>query len=173
MRFEDQLKGGDLRSLGISNEIAASIHEQASFDNLFACFYHPDRLVAMRSIDAVEKITRQAPQYLQPHKTELTALIHQACTKEFKWHLPLLIVRLHLSETEYGDVWTTLTSWALDRNESRIVRVNAIQGLHDLLKQHPDLKTDYNQTIETLNNEKVPSIRARISKLEKVRLPSS
>lgn len=166
MRFIDQLKGGDLRSLGQSNEIAQSVNDQESFNDLFKGFYYPDRVVAMRSIDAVEKITLLHPEYLHSHKAELIELLHQFSPKEFKWHLPLLIVRLDLTENETGEVWATLTNWALDRNESRIVRVHSIQGLHDLLAQHPDLHRDYDQTIEELETENIPSIKARIRKLK-------
>ena len=166
MEFSDQLKGGDLRSLGNANEIAGSIHDQVSFNDLFKCLFDADRVVAMRSIDAVEKITREHPEYLQPRKAELLQLLHQSSPKEFKWHLPLLFVRLDLSNDETGEVWATLTNWALDKNESRIVRVNSLQGLHDLLLIHRDLQRDYDQTILELEQENIPSITARIRKLK-------
>lgn len=166
MEFSDQLKGGDLRSLGNADELAESIQDQQSFDDFFKCLFDADRVVAMRSIDAVEKITREHPHYLRPHTAELLALLHQSSPKEFKWHLPLLFVRLDLTDDETGELWATLTNWAQDKKESRIVRVNSIQGLYDLLMIHPELQRDFIQTIEELETENIPSIKARIRKLK-------
>ena len=166
MRFSEQLKGGDLRSLGKAKEISESIQDQAGFNDLFKCLFDADCVVAMRSIDAVEKITRAHPHYLRLHKTELLPLLHQYLPKEFKWHLPLLLVRLDLSDSETGEVWATLTNWALDKNESRIVRVNSLQALHDFVMLNPDLQRDYKQTIDGLQLENIPSINARVRKLK-------
>ena len=164
MRFIEELKGGDLRSLGKSNQIAKQVNDQEAFNDLFDCIFHPDRVVAMRSIDAVEKITIDHPEYLQAHKLKLLALLDQDSPKEFKWHLPLLIVRLSLSSSETGKVWEKLSQWALDKTESRIVRVHSIQGMFDLLKNYPDLKGDFDLTVEELKQSGIPSIIARLKK---------
>lgn len=166
MQFLDQLKGGDLRSLGQSNEVVKCISTQQSFNELFKCIFYPDRVVAMRSMDAVEKVTLVHPEYLQQHSSELFQLLDQAQYKEFKWHLPLLIVRLSFSKVEAGKVWEKLTNWALDQNESKIVRVNSIQALYYLLKQYPDLRTGFNQTLKELEKTDIPSIKARLKQFK-------
>ncbi|HWY97829.1 MAG TPA: hypothetical protein VNY36_01980, partial [Bacteroidia bacterium] len=70
-----------------------------------------------------------------------------------------------------GIVWAKLTSWALNKKESRIVRVFSLQGLFDLLKQAPELRVDYEQTLTTLEGEPIPSIAARVRILRK-KLPN-
>jgi hypothetical protein len=37
-----------------------------------------------------------------------------------------MMPRVALTDLELGKVWHTLVSWALDKSESRIVRVNAL-----------------------------------------------
>jgi hypothetical protein len=70
-----------------------------------------------------------------------------------------------LTRDELNQVWHILTYWALNPNESKIVRVNSMQGLFDLSRKFPDLKIDFEQTLDTLGHEPVPSIQARIKKL--------
>lgn len=164
----DTLSGGDLRSIGKSNAVAHQVRSQQQFDKLFEGLFHNDRLIVMRTADAIEKITREQYAYLHPHKKTLLRLLATAKEKELKWHLASLVSRLKLTKTELGKVWTILTQWALDADESRIVRVNSVQGLFELSKQSPSLKNDYELTLTQLEKEEVPSIRARIRHIRKV-----
>jgi hypothetical protein len=62
-------------------------------------------------------------------------------------------------------VWDLLTNWATDKNESKIVRVNSIQGLFKLSKQNHELSHDFDLTLSKIKREKLPSLNARIKKL--------
>jgi hypothetical protein len=166
-KFHDILLGGDLRSIGKANEIVALVKSQADFDDLFIGLTNVDRKVVMRTADAIEKITIHSPDLLKKHKTELLHLCQTARDIELKWHLALIISRLRLTEKELGNIWQTLTKWASDKKESKIVRVNSIQGLSNLLKQKPELMPDFNLTLTEIEKDKIPSINARIKKLKK------
>lgn len=106
------------------------------------------------------------PEYLYSHAKELLDLSRRTTFIELKWHLAQLLTRLDFSEEEFVTVWDMLTSWALDKQESRIVRVNAMQGLFDLLPQHQELLQDFNLTIAEMETEPIPSIKARIRMLK-------
>lgn len=93
--------------------------------------------------------------------------LKDAQDKEFKWHLALLVSRINLNRNEIGQVWTKLTKWAKDKSESKIVRVNSLQALHDLTKKYTDLERDFVLTIQEVKCENVPSINARIRKFAK------
>ncbi len=160
--FEKILSGGDLRSIGKSDSVVLKIQNQNDFDELFKCMFHKDRIVVMRAADTIEKITINNPTYLTKHKKKILELCNTAIDKELKWHLALLIPRLHLDRMELGKTWNTLTHWAEDKRESRIVRVNSIQGLFELSKQEKSLTQDLNLTLLELENENIPSINARI-----------
>ena len=167
LKIEDFLTHGDMRSIGKSNKLVLMIDNQKDFDKLFGYLFSEDDKVAMRSADAIEKITLQQPRYLKAHKKEILSLCKKASYIGLKWHLALLVARLSLTEKELGLVWQQLTNWLTNRKESRIVRVNALQSLFDLMKNKPELLLDFNQTIAQLAPENIPSINSRLKKLLK------
>ena len=168
-KFQDILKGGDLRSIGSANEIVSMVHDQKTFDELFECLCHEDRIVVMRTADAIEKITLRKPEFLQKHKTELFNLCLIANNIELKWHLALLISLPVLNKEELDRAWYILSRWARDKKESKIVRVNSVQALYNLMQQNPGLSDDYHKLISEIGKEKIASLDARIRKLQKTR----
>lgn len=165
--FEKLLSGGDLRSIGKSESVILSVKNQNDFDELFKCLFHKDRLVVMRAADAIEKITVKQQQYLLAHKKEIIQLCKVAKDKELKWHLCLLIPRLALEEVEFYECWRMLTNWAKEKSDSKIVRVNSIQGLYEMMQRDSGLKNEFDLILREIEKEKVPSISARIQKLQK------
>ncbi|MGZ5242611.1 MAG: hypothetical protein ACXWW0_01935 [Bacteroidia bacterium] len=156
------LSGGDLRSKGKSEEVIKLINNQETFDELYNCLFDADRLVVLRAADAIEKITIENPAFIIPHKNALLELFYNAEHKELKWHMAQIVSRLKLSKTQFGKVWQVLAKRASDKKESRIVRVLSLQAMYDLLKQFPELKPDFDQLIEEVSTQKIPSITARI-----------
>jgi hypothetical protein len=161
------LTGGDLRSIGKSNSVILKVQSQEDFDELFQCLFSKNRLVVMRAADAIEKITINNRQYLAKHKNKIIQLCNVATDKELLWHLALIIPRLNLNKKEFRNIWNTLTNWAKDKTNSRIVRVNSLQGLFELVKQKSEIKNDFNLTLLELENENIPSISARIRNIRK------
>lgn len=164
--FEELMKRGDLRSIGHSEEVIPLIDNRQNFDKLFELLFHNDRLVVMRTADAVEKITIDHPEYLKAHKKEILNLFDKAEDKELKWHLAQIVSRVKLNENEAGKAWQILTGWALDPKESRIVRTNSVHGLFNLLSQYPGLEQDFLLTIDQVTKENIPSINARLRQLK-------
>lgn len=165
--YLDILKGGDLRSIGKANEIVAQVHTQHAFDELFQGLTYADRKVVMRTADALEKITIRHPDFLQKHKAELLTLCTNAKEIELKWHLALLVSRLKLTHEELASTWDLLANWATDRKESKIVRVNAVQGLFNLMQQNPAFAQEFNVLLSEISKENIASLNARIRKLQK------
>jgi hypothetical protein len=165
--FIDLLKGGDLRILRGTNEVIARVKGQDEFDALFKLLFHHERTMVMRAADAVEKITRFTPQFLTPHKTQLLELMKDHAMIELKWHLAQLAPRLDLTESEVEQVWVRLRYWTLNRSESKIVRVHALQAMFDISQsaEAEPLKKDFRTVVGTIERECIPSIDARIRKL--------
>lgn len=131
----NKLPGGDLRSIGEVNNVIENINSQTEFDELFECLSHKERIIVMRAADTIEKITIKHPSYLKKHKTAIFKLCDTASNKELKWHLALLLPRFELNKEELHKARNLLTQWAFDKTNSRIVRVNSIQSLFELLKK--------------------------------------
>lgn len=161
------LVGKDLRTIGRNSMIVRRVQDQQTFDELFTLLFHHERPIVMRAADAVEKVTVKHPEWLQPHKGQLMSVLKSADNKELKWHLAQLVPRLELNKDEIADVQHILNYWALNKNESKIVRVNALQGLSDLAHGHPELREEFTKTLTTLEHEPIPSIQARIRKLKR------
>lgn len=160
-----QLEGGDLRSIGKTNSIVKQIKTQEQFNLLFEGLLNNDRLIAMRAVDAIEKITQTKKKFLVKHKTSILKLLANTNHIEFKWHIALLVSRLTLNDSELNSVWNILAKWAIDKSESKIVRVNALQSLFNLAQIHTAQQPALKQIIYQLKQENIPSINARIRKL--------
>jgi hypothetical protein len=160
--YGEILKGDDLRSIGKVNQVVKEINNQNEFDNLFKGLFSADRKVVMRTADAIEKITLTNLKFLRTHKKEILELCFSAKDKELKWHLALLVSRLPLTPIEKGKIWKLLTEWATGKKESKIVRVNSVQGLYNFLQSNKELERDFNVTADKILNENIPSLNARI-----------
>ncbi len=166
-KFEKNLRGGDLRSIGASNKIVKEIDTQEEFDQLFRFLFHADRLVVMRAADAIEKISHRHPEYLQKHNKELFDIAGRNTEKELKWHLAQILPRLRLSKTDLDKSWKLLLIWAKDNRNSKIVRVNSIQALYELTLVDNKFAKELLELFLDLSREEVPSINARIRKIQK------
>jgi hypothetical protein len=161
------LRGEDLRSITGSNEVVKRIQSQGDFDRLFKLLQSQDQLVVMRAADAIEKITLKRPEYLRTHKMELLSLMKSVGHIELKWHLALLSSRIDWNTRDLKFVCNLLTQWASDKEESKIVRVNSLQGLSELSKRNPKIESALNNLMLKLCKEDIPSLNARIKKLTK------
>lgn len=168
--FTRLLLDKDLRKLRNNNKVIQAVTDQKSFDDLFGLIFHHERPLVMRAADAIEKITAKNASYLKPHKAQLLSVLKSADHKELKWHIAQLVGRMDLDKKELRDVQYTLTYWARNKNESKIVRVNSLQGLFDLARSHLEVRGNVQETMALMEHEMIPSIQARIRKLKKIKL---
>jgi len=83
-----KLKGGDLRSIGRSEEVMQDILKNpALFGEVFEGMLNDDPRVRMRSADALEKVSSKHPEYLQPFKNWLINEIAKIKQQEVRWHV--------------------------------------------------------------------------------------
>jgi len=163
--YKTILPGGDLRSIGKSDELAQTIVDQEDFDSLFTLLFDDDRIVVMRAADAIEKITLHHPEFLLTHKKAIMDLSGSAFNKELVWHLALLIPRLQLAGKDFDNGYQILRSWATNRKNSRIVRTNAGQALFEMAQQNNSRQKDFRQVLSAIHRENIPSVNARIKKI--------
>ncbi|MEO6844064.1 MAG: hypothetical protein ABI184_02760 [Ginsengibacter sp.] len=164
-QFIKLLSGGDLRSIGRSNDAVLKVRNEDDFDELFKCLSCKDRVVRMRAADAIEKITLKYPSYLLKHKEGLMDLCCTVMDKEFKWHVALLVPRLNLSENEKEIVWKTLSGWALDKKESKMVRASSIQAVYEIAESDNFYMKDFELLTNQIKKEHVSSLNVRVKKL--------
>lgn len=160
------LRGGDRRSIGHSDRVAEMVLEDPRlFPTLISGLWHDDPLVRMRAADATEKVTRNLPKLLVPHKKELLGLMAGADQTELRWHLAVLVPRLPLSSRERQLVSSLLKSYLQDRHS--IVKTLALQGLANLAQTDPSIGMEVKEILQQAARNGTPAMRARSRKLLK------
>lgn len=159
---EDIITNHELPSAVRHKALTLYVTNQETFDKLFRYVYHSNKHVVRYAADVLSKITLKNPTYVQSHKTEVLSLFSTTRYVGLKSYIALMTSKLSLTEDELGNVWHTLTTWVLDKDEYKSVRVCALQGLCNLLPQCPELKEDLNLTISEIKGEDIPSLKAKI-----------
>ncbi len=160
------LAGGDRRSIGRSNQVAALIREQPErFGELILCLWSDDPIVRMRGADAAEKVSALRPELLAPFKAELLGLLLEADQQEMRWHLAQMIPRIPLNSAERRRATAALRSFLSD--DSSIVKTCAMQALADLARPDSRSRSAVAALIEELVHTGTPAMRARGRKLLK------
>ena len=134
-----KLYGGDLRSIGRSDQIVSEVIENPRlFGELFRGMLSENpAVVRLRAADAVEKITRQRPDYLRRYKRKLILDVARTDQCGVRWHVAQMLPRLNLTRRDLPSVLDTLRVYLND--PSRIVATSAMQALADLAKRFPHL----------------------------------
>ena len=100
-----RLEGGDRRSIGrVSQVVADVLNDPSLFEVVFNGMLRDDPIIRMRSADAVEKITAEHPEYLQPYKEKLIQQVAKVDQQEVRWHVAQMFPRLELSEEEQAGI---------------------------------------------------------------------
>jgi hypothetical protein len=158
------LEGGDRRSIGRSNEVAALVsRNQALFPELIKGWWSEDPLVRTRAADATEKVTRKIPDLLEPFKKELLGLMAEAEEPELRWHLAVMVPRLPLNPKERQLATSVLSSYLEDH--SSIVKTFALQGLADLAMDDPSSRPGVIELLRQATRSGTPAMKARSRKL--------
>jgi hypothetical protein len=126
-----KLFGGDRRSIGRAEEVAAEVLRRLAL--LGALVYgltSKDLVVRMRSADALEKVTRDRPRLLTPHKRALLKIAANTDQQEVRWHLGSALPRMELRSHERAAAADIRFEHL--RDNSSIVKTCAMQGLADL-----------------------------------------
>jgi hypothetical protein len=154
------LAGSDRRSIGRSSEAVTLVQRYPKHTrHLVKLLWNRDPGIAMRAADALEKLTRDQPNLLEPHKAPLLGLLAETTQQEIRWHLAVIVPRLRLTGPECRRIVQVLQTYLEDR--SSIVKTFAMQGLADLTLQRSDLRPAIIELIRPLTRDGTPAMRAR------------
>ena len=158
------LEGGDRRTIGRAEEVAALVSKNPRlFGGLIRGLWSANPLVRMRAADAAEKVTRDKPALLRPHKRKLLGLLAEAEGQELRWHLAVMIPRLALNARERQHAASLLERYLEDR--SSIVKTFALQGLADLAEDEPRMRPRVIETMREATRSGTAAMKARSRKL--------
>jgi HEAT repeat protein len=158
------LEGGDRRSIGRADQVAAMVSKNPRlFPRLIEGLWSEDPLVRMRAADATEKVTRKRPELLRPYEKELFGLMAAAAEPELRWHLAVMVPRLQLSAKERQVAISLLKRYLQDR--SSLVRTFALQGLADLAQGDPSIRPEVIEILRAATRQGTAAMKARSRKL--------
>jgi hypothetical protein len=159
-----KLRGGDRRSIGKVDEVVCAVRKKPDlFKHLVNALFKEDPVVRMRAADAIEKISLDNHECLQPFKRKLIQLAKESQQQELRWHLAQMIPRLKLTPKETAMLTEILFEYLNDK--SKIVVTFAMQALADLVLKEAILSTDVIKAIEKLIQTGSPAIQARGKRL--------
>lgn len=160
-----KLSGGDRRSIGNSNAVAKKAERsQDEFDRLIAGLFVENAVVRMRSADAAEKASQKNTALLAKHKSRILRSLGQFSQQEVCWHIALMLPRLALTTKEARRAADVLLLWART-SESKIVAVNALQGLWEISAKHPVLRGEVQKLVQEFLLNGSAALKARARKL--------
>lgn len=163
-RLLEKLTGGDRRSIGRSDDVAALVLKQpALFAELIHGLHAPDPLVRMRAADAAEKVSLKRPDHLRPFKAELLRLLDEASEQELRWHLAQMVPRLPLTRTERFHAASVLRHYLNDR--SSIVKTCALQALAEITANDQSLLSEIKALLQDSLRNGTAAMKARARKL--------
>ncbi len=156
----ERLEGSDRRSIGDADRVAEEIAADAGlFEVVFEAMLSGGPVVRLRAADAVEKATRQHPELLRPYKQRLLHQVAKVDQQEVRWHVAQMLPRLSLDAAELEEALAILEGYLQD--ESRIVKVNAMQALADLAVYEERLRQRIVPLLEHLTETGSPAMRTR------------
>jgi hypothetical protein len=158
------LRGGDRRSIGQSNEVAALVlRRPALFPQLMQGLWNSEPLIRMRAADAAEKVSLHRPDLLEPFKMKLLRMLDEATQQELRWHLAQMIPRLHLSRKDRVRAAAVFRVYL--RDPSSIVKTSAMQAMADLASADDELMPEVKDLLSKLTEVGTAAMRARGRKL--------
>ena len=164
MNVLDKLRGGDLRSIGRSNEVAEDIEKNVSlFETVFKGLYDSDPIVRMRSADVIEKVTQLKPELLSNHTPEVISILTTAQQQEVCWHMAQIAPRLEVSPDEENEIIEALKRYLT--HKSKIVRVSALDALASIAERNRLILDEVIEIIKAQKATGSPALQSRSRKL--------
>ena len=164
-RVRARLAGGDRRSIGRADEVAADVLAGAvPFGAVFAAMFDEDSVVRMRAADATEKVSAQRPEMLCVCKAEFLAGLPDFRLPEMRWHAAQMLPRLNLTATERDTLAVPALLGYLQDN-SRIVQTFALQALADFAAADATLRPRVAALLDHALLNGPPALKARCRRL--------
>ena len=159
-----KLAGGDLRSEGRAEEVAAEIVENPQLlPDLVEGLGSDDKLMRARTCMTMEVISRHDPELLSSVVPQLTDLATTDTVPQVRWHLAEILTRVPLASDQAEGLIPILLGYLDDR--SKIVKYCAVRALGSLGGSSP-ARLEIAEAISGLGSEN-RSLAKAVAKAQK------
>lgn len=165
-KFQQQLTGGHPNSLGNTLEVVDEVLKNPSMlEELYQCYFCHDEVVRLRTSNALKRICKQHPLWLQPYIDGFlndVSLIDQASTQ---WTLATLFDLLdqHMSDQQKEIALSHLKS-NLQHHQDWIVLNTTMDTLGKWALQDSGLRKWMHVHLKRLCNDKRKSVAGKATK---------
>jgi hypothetical protein len=160
----EELRGGDPRSIGrVAEVIRIVLRFPDRFGELVQGLSADEALVRMRAADAIEKISAQYPEYLEPYRDVFLSEVAFSKQPGVRWHMAQILPRIARERNDVAKIQLILLEYLKD--SSSIVRANAMEAFAELAKHGLLPKARVAKRIQKLTNTGTPAMRARGKRL--------
>ncbi len=160
----ENLRGGDLRSIGQANEVAHEIEKNpALFGSVFNGLYDSEPVVRMRSADVIEKVTKNKPELLSGYTSKVIPILAFSKQQEVCWHMAQVAPRLECTAIEENEIIEVLKKYLL--HKSKIVIVCAMESLAIFAERDSSILHEIIGIIKRQKKKGSPAVQSRGQKL--------
>jgi HEAT repeat protein len=155
------LSGGDLRSDGMANEVAAVVLRNPQlFEEMYGGLLNSDDLIRGRTADALEKISRSNPEYIKDHVPELIRIAKTDSVAMVRMHLAMIFGHLAI----YADFVDELAAILLSMLDDKSVFAKswAIVSLCIIARKYPEKCEQVTQRVAPLHKDTSIAIRTKV-----------
>jgi hypothetical protein len=165
MAIAEELTGGDPRSLGNADAIAQRVlGNREELDELFACLFADDVTVRMRAGDALEKVGRQRPEWLDPYVDRLLTEVVAIDQPSVQWHLAQILGELSLTADQRTRAIEHLKR-NLEHATDWIVLNYTLEVFADFARQDPALRPYFHEQLIRQTSSRHKSVAKRAARL--------
>lgn len=165
MNIKSALTGGNPRSLGRTEEVVRSVlRNRSRLDDLFACLFAHDEVVRMRAADALEKVCRERPDWLEPFTDRLLTEVSQINQPSVQWHLAQMLGELPLTEGQKAKAIEVLKR-NLETATDWIVLNYSLEVFAEFTKEEVALRQYFIRQLKKHQSSRHKSVAKRATKL--------
>jgi HEAT repeat protein len=155
------LSGGDLRSDGMADEVAAVVLKTPQlFEEIYAGLDQTHDVIRARTADTLEKISRAKPELLKDHLPQLVLLAKEDPVAMVRMHLAMIFGHLSIYEELVEDLISTLLHMLDDH--SVFTKSWAIVSLCIIARKYPTTREQIVSPIVALQNDSSTAIRTKV-----------
>ena len=93
--------GGKTNSLGRTSEVITLVlNDKIRLNELYECLFDEDAWVRMRAADALEKICREQPEWLEPFIDKIQISLFRSTQASIQWHLAQIYRKVSLTKKQ-------------------------------------------------------------------------
>lgn len=158
--------GGHANSLGLAEEVVRLVLDDVSrLPELYECLFDTDAWVRMRSADALEKICRVQPGWIEPYIDRLFTEIGQSSQASIQWHFAQILGEVTLLPSQQQQAIDWLSKKLQTTEVDWIVAANSMETLMQFVQNKQYSNTHLIALLKIQQNHHSKSVVKRATKL--------